>query len=181
MGKFTRGGSKNEYIYIYIYIYSNKSCRSSQLCLLLILEWSLYFEHVLRSRWLDVNHSTPLYIWALGLKDVEWMENYMDFAWHKRITCQRLPHQVLYLLSYGMLCHDGNFLMTQPVNKLKNVVIQFTFSSSTFGMFASQHFYNELPSWMIEISLIEPLSKWQELQCCESILSNVLTRNDDLS
>ena len=55
----------------------------------------------------------------------------------KRITCQRLPHQVLYLLSYGMLCHDGNFLMTQPVNKLKNVVIQFTFSSSTFGMFAS--------------------------------------------
>ena len=48
MGKFTRGGSKNEYIYIYIY--SNKSCRSSQLGLLLILEWSLYFEHVLRSR-----------------------------------------------------------------------------------------------------------------------------------
>ena len=44
-------------------------CRFSQLCSLLILEWSLYFEHILYSRRFDV---TPLYIQALGLKEV-WM------------------------------------------------------------------------------------------------------------
>ena len=49
-----------------------KMCRSSQLCSLLTLEWSLYFEHMLRSHCFDVNHSTPLYIQASGLKEI-WM------------------------------------------------------------------------------------------------------------
>ena len=50
-----------------------RSWRSSQLCLLSILEWSLYLEPILCSHYFDVNHSIPLYIQASGLQEV-WME-----------------------------------------------------------------------------------------------------------
>jgi hypothetical protein len=62
---------------------------------------------IIDSKMVFVNHSTPFHIQAWGSWKFEWMENYMDSILHKVDNVSKVLHQILYLVSYGILCQYG--------------------------------------------------------------------------